>query len=316
MDSILAWIMGLAISFFPNLDETPVEGVYYGYAEGEYLYIGSRFAGTITEIAVTEGLTVKAGDLLFSLDSEREQEALGIAHARLATARALYHDTTQGGRNEELQVIEARLRSAEANRNLKQTTLNRTKELRARNVVPQNRLDEDRESLNMAVAMVRQLKAELAVSRLPEREDLQAAARQDILAVESSVRTAEIGLSERFVLSPVDAAVERVYLRVGEQAKAAAPVVSLLPPDNMKVRFYIPEPDRFSLNVGDHVSVDCSGCSEPFSGLITFIATSAEFTPPVIYSLEERAKLVFLVEAKLKNGTLVPGQPVDVRVVP
>ena len=50
---------------------------------------------------------------------------------------------------------------------------------------------------------------------------------------------------------------------------------------------------------------------------MSFIAKQSEFTPPVIYSVEERSKLVFLVEAlPEKPGALRVGQPVDVSVVP
>jgi len=96
---------------------------------------------------------------------------------------------------------------------------------------------------------------------------------------------------------------------------AGRPVVSLLPPGNIKVRFFVPEPVLASIDYGDVVKVGCDSCSSDITAHISFIARQSEFTPPVIYSLEERSKLVFLVEALPSNpGALRVGQPVDVRL--
>jgi len=79
------------------------------------------------------------------------------------------------------------------------------------------------------------------------------------------------------------------------------------------VRFFVPEPVLASIDYGDVVKVSCDSCSPDITARISFIARQSEFTPPVIYSLEERSKLVFLVEAlPVKPDSLRVGQPVDV----
>jgi HlyD family secretion protein len=113
--------------------------------------------------------------------------------------------------------------------------------------------------------------------------------------------------------SPVTGTVQQVYYRPGEMVPAGRPIVALLPPGNLKVRFYVPEAMLPRLAYGDVVKVNCDGCPPDITARISFIASSAEFTPPVIYSREERSKLVFLVEAlPNKPEALRVGQPIDV----
>jgi HlyD family secretion protein len=124
-------------------------------------------------------------------------------------------------------------------------------------------------------------------------------------------------LSRRQVFSPVTGTVQEVYYRPGEVVPAGRPVVSLLPPGNIKVRFFIPEPVLAAIDYGDIVKVHCDACAPDITAHVSFIARQSEFTPPVIYSLEERSKLVFLVEALPdKPNALRVGQPVDVTPVP
>jgi len=108
--------------------------------------------------------------------------------------------------------------------------------------------------------------------------------------------------------------VDTLFAR-GEWVPAGAPVVSLLPPANVKVRFFVPEPRLGSVTVGQKVALACDGCAAPIAGTVSFIAPQAEYTPPVIYSKDSRAKLVFLVEARPAPEDAVklhPGQPIDV----
>jgi HlyD family secretion protein len=119
------------------------------------------------------------------------------------------------------------------------------------------------------------------------------------------------------VASPAAGVVQQIYFRQGEMVPAGRPVLALLPPENLKLRFFVPESLVPKIAIGDMVSVSCDGCASDIAARVSFIAQAAEFTPPVIYSLEERSKLVFLVEARPDKPTaLRVGQPVSVRVEP
>jgi HlyD family secretion protein len=119
------------------------------------------------------------------------------------------------------------------------------------------------------------------------------------------------------VFSPVDGTVQQIYFRPGEIVPASRPVLALLPPGNLKVRFYVPQAVLPDIAYGDEVTVRCDGCAANLTARVSFIARQSEFTPPVIYSLDERSKLVFLIEALPdKPHALRVGQPVDVSLPP
>jgi HlyD family secretion protein len=140
-------------------------------------------------------------------------------------------------------------------------------------------------------------------------EDAESALRTS----EARLNSAKTRLIRRKMASPVTGTVQQVYYRPGEMVPAGRPIVALLPPGNLKVRFYVPEAVLPRLAYGDVIKVNCDGCAADITARISFIASAAEFTPPVIYSREERSKLVFLVEAlPNKPEALRVGQPIDV----
>ena len=143
-------------------------------------------------------------------------------------------------------------------------------------------------------------------------EDAEASLR----TAQARFNSAQTRLSRRKMASPVNGTVQQIYFRPGELVPATRPVVALLPPNNIKIRFFVPETLLATIAIGNDVIVHCDGCKSDVPAKVTFISRSAEFTPPVIYSLEERSKLVYLIEARTgEPGELRVGQPVDVRFV-
>jgi HlyD family secretion protein len=140
-------------------------------------------------------------------------------------------------------------------------------------------------------------------------DDAEAALRQ----TKANLEWAQTRLARRNAHSPGDGTIEQIYYRPGETVPAGRPVVALLPPGNLKIRFFAPQAVLPDLKYGDVVGVSCDGCEKGLTAKISFIARSAEFTPPVIYSQEERAKLVFLIEARPEQPEKFRvGQPVTV----
>jgi HlyD family secretion protein len=130
---------------------------------------------------------------------------------------------------------------------------------------------------------------------------------------EARVNTSQTRLARRIGFAPVDGKIQQIYFREGEMVPAQRPVLSIMPPGNMKLRFYVPEPDLPKLAIGDEVRVACDNCAADLTAKIYFISTSAEYTPPVIYSLDERNKLVYLIQARpSRPDSLHVGQPVSV----
>ncbi len=134
---------------------------------------------------------------------------------------------------------------------------------------------------------------------------------------EARVKTSETRLARRIGFAPVSGTVQQIYFREGEMVPAQRPVLSIMPPGNMKLRFFVPEPDLPKLAVGDEVRIGCDNCAADLTAKIYFIATSAEYTPPVIYSLDERNKLVYLIQARpSRPDALRVGMPVSVFLGP
>ena len=130
---------------------------------------------------------------------------------------------------------------------------------------------------------------------------------------EARVNTSQTRLTRRIGFAPVGGTIQQIYFREGEMVPAQRPVLSIMPPGNMKLRFFVPEPDLPKLAVGDEIRVACDNCAADLTAKIYFIATSAEYTPPVIYSLDERNKLVYLIQARpSRPDALRVGQPISV----
>jgi HlyD family secretion protein len=139
------------------------------------------------------------------------------------------------------------------------------------------------------------------------------AAVSALRVAEARVNTSQTRLTRRNGFAPVGGTIQQIYFREGEMVPAQRPVLSIMPPGNMKLRFYVPEPDLPKLAIGDEVRVACDNCAAGLTAKIYFISTSAEYTPPVIYSLDERNKLVYLIQARpSRPDALRVGQPISV----
>jgi HlyD family secretion protein len=139
------------------------------------------------------------------------------------------------------------------------------------------------------------------------------AAVSALRVAEARVNTSQTRLARRIGYAPVAGTVQQIYFREGETVPAQRPVISIMPPGNMKLRFYVPETELPKLAIGDEVRVTCDNCAADLTAKIYFIATTAEYTPPVIYSLDERNKLVYLIQARpARPDVLRVGQPISV----
>ena len=312
MDQFIAWIFGLIALIMPGFGapETPA---WNGYVEADYVYVGAPSGGTITAIAISEGASVQPGEILFTLDARVQEAALQAAEARVEVAQANVDNLATGGRDAELDVIRANLAKARADLDLALTQSRRTDEMLARGLVSQAQADRDSATLASAQAQLAQLEAQLRVAELPARHPQREAAEASLIASRADAEQARINLGDRTIRAPVDAQVDRIYFATGEITAAGAPVVALLPKEALKVKFYVSQADRANLALGQAVAISCDSCTTGLTAAISYFAGDPQFTPPVIYSREERARLTFLVEATLDDGSaLHPGQPVTV----
>ncbi|MGH6891408.1 MAG: HlyD family secretion protein [Dongiaceae bacterium] len=295
--------------------EPPEKAGWQGYVEAEYTYVAPLESGRITALNVARGDQVAAGQKLFALEEDAERAARDQAEAELAQAEADLADLRKGDRPEDLAIIQAQLDEARASLSLSVPRLQRREKMVKGSIIGEEELDEAKAAILGDRGNIAEYEARLAEAKLPARVDKIAAAAKLVDARRAQLADAEWRLSRRQEIAPVAARVEDVFFRVGETASAGRAVVSLLTPENLKLRFFVPEPDLASLSVGQKVGVTCDGCAPNLSATVNFIARTAEFTPPVIYSLTRREKLVFLVEARPDDLAQPwhPGLPVDIR---
>jgi HlyD family secretion protein len=313
LHDIVAWLGGALIALAAAMgiggNGGPLE--VQGYVEGEYVYVGAPVAGRLETLQVTRGTRVEAGAPLFQLDRSSEQPARDDAAARLARAEASLANLRKGRRPSEIASIEAQLAQAKAMLALSETKLERRKPLA--DAVSLEDVEEASAGYERDQARVAELEAELETAQLGARADEIEAAEAEVAAARAQLAQAEWRLGELSQAAPQAGLVIDTLYRPGEWVAAGAPVVSMLPQGNVKVRFFVPEPQLGAIEVGDQVQVRCDACAPDLGAEISFIAPEAEYTPPVIYSREMRAKLVYLVEARPRQpDALRPGQPVDV----
>ena len=250
---------------------------WLGYGEGDYAFVSAPQAGWVTSLAVERGQIVHRGDLLFTLDSTEQAAARDQARASLEQAQAS-------------------LTQEEANLKYTKAELDRQEGLTRDNVGTMQTRDQAENNYRQSAARISQLRAQIS-------------------QMHASLSSADYTLSQRRVVALTDGPVEDIYFRPGEYVGASTSVISVLPPTNIYVRFFVPETQFAKVHLGQKVQIACDGC-KPIEATITFIASQQEYTPPVIFSVENRQKLVFKVEARAPGGISIhPGQPVDVRPI-
>jgi HlyD family secretion protein len=306
--SALACLLALA-----GCSDEPPAG-YPGYVEGEYVRVAAPLAGTLLHLTVERGTQVAKDAPLFTLESQQETAARAEAEARVRQAQATLANLRKGRRPPEIAAVRAQLAQAQASLRQSEADLVRAQKLVAEKFLPPQKGDEALAARDRDRARVAELRQQVEIANLPARSDEIAAATAEVKAATDALAQAQWRVEQKSQASPTAALVADTLYRPGEWIAAGAPVVSLLPPANVKIRFYIPETIVATVRLGDAVTVRCDGCGGDIAAKVRFIATQAEFTPPVIYSRENRGNLVFLVEARpdVPNPALHPGLPVEV----
>ncbi|MES2353335.1 MAG: HlyD family efflux transporter periplasmic adaptor subunit [Pseudomonadota bacterium] len=290
---------------------------YQGYVEAEFIRVAAPFSGTLEKLQVRRGDKITAGAPLFILEQQNEAAARHEAEENLHAAEARLKNLKYGKRPVELDVIKAQMAQAAAAAQLSATELKRDEKLRASGFISQDKLDASISTNRRDRARVAELSNQLKSAQLPSRDDEISAQAAAVDAARAQLVQQTWKLAQKTSNASKAGLVFDTLYTEGEWVPAGSPVVSLLPPGNVKLRFFVPETIVGSLSAGRAVVARCDGCNAPIAAKISYISPQAEFTPPVIYSNESRAKLVFLVEAHPEEKAaekLHPGQPIEIRL--
>ncbi|MBZ9675170.1 HlyD family secretion protein [Mesorhizobium sp. ES1-1] len=294
----------------------PVAPLAVGYVEGDYVLLAPIEVAQVETVTVKRGDRVTSGTTVVTLESADARIAVAQAEAGLAQARAQLADLQVGKRPEEIAVLRAEVDMAKAQAADAKRRYDRAADLFKRGAGTQADFDTASATLETASAQVGQAGANLAVGGLPARPETIKAAENQVKQAQATLEQAQWRLAKRVLASPSPGRVNDVIRNPGDTAGPTAPVISILPDGAVKLSVYIPESAFSSVKVGTVLAVHCDGCGDGVKARVSYVSPDPEFTPPVIYSLENRQKLVYLVEARPEgsSGPLQPGQIVDVEL--
>ncbi len=306
--------LGAVLLLAPRLGRPKV---LTGYVEGEALYLASPVSGSLVSIAVRRGDQASAGEPLFTVDPRQLSAQQQQAAEELSAAQAQAVDARKGQRPTELATFDAETAAAQASLRDAEATYRRVAFLAARGIYARARLDDARSTRDAAAANLKAAVQRKATATLGSREDQIRAADARVREAQAGLAAAGARLSDLSPRAPSAARVEDVFYQPGEWVAANQPVVSLLPNDRVTIRFFVPERQVAAYHYGRAVHFACDGCPAGLSATVSYVSPRPEYTPPIIYSLGARDRLVFLIEARpVHPERLTPGLPVDVTPLP
>lgn len=314
----MSWLCGLAIFGWLTLCQGGAAPQMTGYVEGEYIWIAPVFPARIEIVLVKRGERVEKGALLAELENDDAQLDLLQAEARLAEAHAQLANLSKGLRGDEIAAMEATLAAAQAQLREAQLAFNRARNLYSQRITSKASYDQAEAARSTAEAKVKELTERLQLARTGARPDEIKAQQQKIREASAAVDAARWRLQQRRVTAPLDGEVSDILLNPGEIAGPSAPIMSFLPHGAVKLTLFVNEAERSHVSPGSRLAISCDGCPGGMTAAVTYIADEPEFTPPVIYSVDRRQKLMYRIEAQpdVADSPLRPGLIVDARLEP
>lgn len=294
---------------------TVLEDSITGYVEAELRLVAAPQAGWITEQTIKEGDVISIDQVLFKLDSTQQLAQYEQARQNQLAAEANLLDLQKGARPEEVQALLSQLQETKARHDLAKTELQRIQSLVNKGLTTAEQLDRAKTEAAVTQAQVQTIEDNIEIAGLGGRIDSLIRAEAQIRSAAAQVDAQNYQLSQRTVTAQITGLVHDVYYHTSEYVPAGAAVMALRLTDQDKVRFHLSQAKLNEISIGQTITINADGIDQDLTATINYIATTAEFTPPVIYSKDSRTKLVFLIEAQLAAGhTLPPGLPVDVRL--
>lgn len=289
-----------------------------GNIEATFVEVSFKVPGRVRERLVDEGETVKAGQIVASLDSADLAHEVAIRRAEAETARAALRELEAGSRKEEIAQAEAALAAAEAEATRLADDFRRQEELFAREVIPKQKFDAAKAARDASRAEARQAREAFALVRKGPRRERIDQARARLWEAEAALALASERLGYTTLTAPIPGVVMAKHIEPGEQVAVGTPVITIGELDNVWVRAYIAETDLGRVKLGQKARVTTDTWpGRSYDGTITFISPEAEFTPKNVQTEKERVKLVYRIKITLPNPKmeLKPGMPADAEII-
>lgn len=286
-----------------------------GYIDGKYIYLSSSVGGVLDHRWVRRGDQVKANQALYALDPNPEQSELAQADSQLTEAQQKLEDLMRGQRVTVLEQIIAQRQAAKANLVLTQANLKRYHQLYLDNAVGKAEYESRLADYRSAKESYKQQEANLAENKLGARRHQILAQAAAVDAEKANIKRLKWALSQKTMHANKAGLVFDTFYREGEYVPAGQAVLALLPPKNIRVKFFVSETELSQIKISQPITFTCDGCKASGHATIYYISPSAEYTPPVIYSQDTRVKLVYRIEAGMSPEEAThfhPGQPIVV----
>ncbi len=287
-----------------------------GYVEGEYILVSPTTSSVLETLSVKRGQKVQSGDMLFSLDLTDITAQKYSAEAEVLRAEAELADLLKGERPEELEILMKQQEQAKTTLQNTVQEYERLLPLSKAGAVSISKRDDAKTALDNAQSKSDEIAAQIKVANLGARIDKINAAKATVEMAKQAVVQTDKRIKEAAPHAPEAGVVEDTFFLPGEYVSSGQPVVKFLPNENIKVRFFVSQEKLPEITLGQAISISCSGCTETYRANISYIAQESEYTPPVIFSVESRDKLVFMIEATptAYHSQLRPGLPIDVEL--
>lgn len=312
----LKYLYPLLFIYLSACDHQENSNIWNGYVEGDYIYISSPVSGYLNQINVQRGQQIKKGTELYRLDDAPLQYQVAQSTAELEAQQAASRNLKQGKRTQEVSILQAQLEQAKIQAQQAKLDFNRQQKLITSHAISKQEYDQAASKFASSKAHVAELQSQIDVAKLPARSNEIDQSEALIDANQAALGHAKWQLNQSKIFAQHDALVEDIFYRQGEWINAGKPILSLLPPENIKIRFYVPAHIFSQLKLGQKVKISCDTCTKPITANIQYLAKQAEYTPPVIYSRENSHDLVFMVEAKPDKESLKKlhvGLPISVK---
>ncbi len=291
----------------------PAKHQYQGYIEGENVYLASPYSGVLKNLFVQRGEQVKQGQLLFQLDTDPQALIVEQSQAAKLQAERVLKDLENPRRLPEIEAIEAQIGQTDAEKTLAELRVKRYQQLYARQATDKDTLDAAIANLQEKQQLLKQYQANLELAKLGSREEQISAQKEQVKASEAKLNQAKWQLHQKQVYAPAEGFIFDTYYRVGEFVANEQAVLTLLPPKNVRVEFFVPVEELKNIYNGQKICFVCYGCHVKSNATINYISPEAQYMPPLVYSRDNADKIVFRIKAVLEQpGLFKPGQPVTV----
>ncbi|MDX9689407.1 MAG: HlyD family efflux transporter periplasmic adaptor subunit [Proteobacteria bacterium] len=293
------------------------EVTYQGYVEASYVLVSPQIGGILENLSISKGDRITKDTPLFTLEREAQQIALDRARSQVRGRKATLDDLTKAKREPEIQALFAQRDQAAAAFDFAGANWNRDKKLIATKAISQAEADRSRTSYESARAKLQEAEAALATGRQSiGRNDAIRAAEASLSIAENDEASALWALEQKQIKAPTEGLVFDTLYKKGEYIPAGQAVISLLPPENIKVRFFVPSPDIEAIKIGQNVTLETTQ-QKKSTAKIVYVSPTAEYSPPQLFNRDNREKLLYMIEAQPENyePSLHPGQPIDVSII-